>query len=283
MKFRDQICRGLLQINVQGGFGNQLFQVANGLALAKEYETPVRFIQKKHQHSDVFSSLISIEFNKEYHFDGNKLIEDKQKDHSTCRFRIFNEKLFYYQKVILENSHTIINGYFQSYKYFENCDDFILHEFSRKLNLEGNEKQQNSIAIHIRLGDYINTRANRKIYLIPSYEFLDQAILRLEFLKKKKNLELHIFSDDEYNFNRLYKSYFQGKEFKFYSDPSDESFRKFIRHENMIISNSTFSWWAAWLGGKHVITPEKWFKKNSGIEFRPNDLFPKSWYEINNE
>jgi hypothetical protein len=283
MTVRERICGGLLQINVKGGFGNQLFQIANGLALAKEYKTPIQFIQQKHQHSDVFASLMSIKFNQEYWFDGKELLEQIPEDHIACRFTIFNEKFFSYRKVILESNHSVVNGYFQSYKYFAACNDFILSEFSRKLNLGSIERHQNSIAIHIRLGDYIKKRANRKIYLTPSYQFLDQAILQLEILTGRKDLELDIFSDDEYTFSKIYESYFRQKNFKYLDYPSDESFRKFANYENMIISNSTFSWWAAWLGGGKVVTPDKWFKKDSNLDFSAADLFPQTWYRIRNE
>ncbi|EPO2592080.1 alpha-1,2-fucosyltransferase, partial [Escherichia albertii] len=45
-----------------------------------------------------------------------------------------------------------------------------------------------------------------------------------------------------------------------------------------IISNSSFSWWAAWLNenrNKIVIAPSKWFKKDI-----KHDIIPESWVKL---
>ncbi|EHC0071351.1 alpha-1,2-fucosyltransferase [Escherichia coli] len=48
--------------------------------------------------------------------------------------------------------------------------------------------------------------------------------------------------------------------------------------KNNIISNSSFSWWAAWLNenkNKTVIAPSKWFKKDI-----KHDIIPESWVKL---
>ncbi|MGD1060835.1 MAG: alpha-1,2-fucosyltransferase, partial [Methanomassiliicoccales archaeon] len=51
--------------------------------------------------------------------------------------------------------------------------------------------------------------------------------------------------------------------------------------ENNIISNSTFSWWGAYLNknpDKAVVAPARWLKEGSGLEEK--DTVPSSWVRV---
>ena len=50
--------------------------------------------------------------------------------------------------------------------------------------------------------------------------------------------------------------------------------------QHHVISNSTFSWWGAWLGlnpGKIVVAPRIWMR---GMPESSVDIYPKSWLRI---
>jgi hypothetical protein len=51
--------------------------------------------------------------------------------------------------------------------------------------------------------------------------------------------------------------------------------------DNNIISNSSFSWWGAWLNEnprKKVIGPLKWF--GNAIQHNTGDVLPEDWIKI---
>jgi hypothetical protein len=52
--------------------------------------------------------------------------------------------------------------------------------------------------------------------------------------------------------------------------------------KGLVMSNSTFSWWAAWLGGQkqalNVIAPCPWFAQESAAE---DQLYGPNWERIN--
>ena len=52
--------------------------------------------------------------------------------------------------------------------------------------------------------------------------------------------------------------------------------------DHNIISNSTFSWWSAWLNNnpnKIVVSPKSWFKPDfeKQISYIQDDFIPKEW------
>jgi hypothetical protein len=54
--------------------------------------------------------------------------------------------------------------------------------------------------------------------------------------------------------------------------------------KGLVMSNSTFSWWSAWLGGQksdlNVVAPSPWFARESAAEAQ---LFSPNWQRINRD
>ena len=94
----------------------------------------------------------------------------------------------------------------------------------------------------------------------------------------KPGIALFVFSDDiewcKENISFPYKTIFvKGDEEKVELDMWLMSFC-----DHNIISNSSFSWWGAWLNEnaeKYVIAPSQWFRKNI-----QHDIIPASWIKI---
>jgi hypothetical protein len=184
----------------------------------------------------------------------------------------YQEQKFEFEPEIFNISDNIsIEGYFQSYKYFEEFKQEILKDFTFKSSILDKcnseiSKYTNPVSIHIRRGDYVNHPGFWNI----TPEYIQEAF--------------NHFSDDEYTFlifsddiewcKQIFPEgviFIEGNQFE------DLCLMSLCDHN--IISNSSYSWWGAYLNKnekKRVIAPKNWF-----IPTKPlGDLYPNNWIII---
>lgn len=164
-------------------------------------------------------------------------------------------------------------GFFQSEKYFEHCADEVKEVFKLPI-VEG---YLHTCSIHVRRGDYVKYSSS---FPPISIEWVNKAI---DEMKKRGVTKFLIFSDDIQwcKMNLPGHSYSEGlNEF--------EDMALMASCGDHIICNSSFSWWAAWLGinpDRHVIAPlhKNWFGKKNGVVMaigEPKDIIPERWQQI---
>ncbi|WP_296879257.1 alpha-1,2-fucosyltransferase [Thomasclavelia sp.] len=117
------------------------------------------------------------------------------------------------------------------------------------------ENSKHNIAISIRLGDdYVNCG-----WPICSKDYYDRALSKL----KKDGSKIFIFSDDI----KKAKTMFFGKEYHIVENTSPcEQIVLMSLCDDFIISNSTFSWWGAFLGknnNRKIYAPEFWHTRKT--------------------
>jgi len=110
-------------------------------------------------------------------------------------------------------------------------------------------------------------------------DFYDKAILKFQELNQRRNTVFYIFSDD-IDFAKQYFGKYENKIELHY--PQYESENKtlddlfLMSHcKHMIMANSSFSWWAAWLNqnkNKIVICPE--------LGMWSGEFYPEEWDKI---
>lgn len=271
-------------VRLKGGLGNQMFQYAMAKQLAS------------YNNWDIYYDLCELENDKYRKFVLDKFAieiniceEDDQlsRQRKVCdlhyKTRIFRwlekncgviieKKDFLFSKLKIDGYY---DGYWQNIHYFSAIIDDLRKDFSFYENLNLNQKrylqeicQNNSIALHIRRGDYL-TPYNRTIYYNLDNVYYQNAI---DYICSRVNQGvIYVFSDDiewcKKNLVYLENAHFVDDKIS-QNEFVDFEFMKNCKY--FIIANSTFSWWASELSDfkkKIVVAPDKWFVDN---EFNDN-------------
>lgn len=185
---------------------------------------------------------------------------------------IENNEQRYDPTVLNVNDNTLLIGFWQTEKYFSGYEKQI-KEWFHVDNLDI-DNIDNICFIHFRGGDYKNSNQ-----FLPK-EYYDLAKSRM--LSENPNMIFHVITDDIDLAKETFKN-------DIIIENSNDlfDFRVLKSAKYLIISNSTFSWWAGWLNDnkKLILAPEKWynFKKETDVWF-PYDIYtPKFEYVLSHE
>lgn len=245
----------------KGNLGNQLFHIASTIGIAQ-----------KNGHKFVFPNWdYAIYFN--YHF---PFVEAN----SNIKFVQVIEKAYSFQEWNLDNGNYDVNGALQSEKYFESAFTKQLFEFKADF-LKGLLEKYNylfykkTIFISVRRGDFVY---HSHYYQLP-YQYYFLALKENFTDWKERNL---IFMSDDINYCKFHFSFLKNA-FFLENLSAIEQLAISSAGQDFIISNSTFSWWVAWLGEKKdskIIRPLKNFR---GLFAELNDdsgFFPSRWIKF---
>jgi hypothetical protein len=290
----------MIIVQLKGGLGNQLFQYAAGLSLAEHHRVVVKVdpaeLNQTDKHIGTFRTFDLQQTLADPLIATENEIQKIRSQHIIAKYidklrpayqrKIYKEADFRFDQHFFEAGDNIyLKGYRQSQKYFLPIEKKIRQCFHLKdeavanVLKRGQELQSgNSIAIHIRRGDY-SKKIVREFHGIPDDSYYQQAINYFE--KKYDDCRFYIFSDDPHwvknNLNfRSAVTLVSGN----YSHTPFEDFYLISQCRHQIIANSTFSWWAAWLNpspGKIVIAPKRWF---NNAPYDTRDLIPESWIKM---
>jgi hypothetical protein len=250
----------MITCDLFGRLGNQMFQIATTVATALRNDVPYVFPTKSitpNKWPVYFSNFNDVPFSDQQYL-----------------FSKYEEPHFHFHPIPYEKGQKLLlHGYFQSEKYFIDYRKEIIDLF------EPYEKRGHGIkvALHIRRGDYMSLPNHHPFIGI---EYIKNA-LKLMSEKTGKHFELKIYSDDmDWVINELID---QIKEYEIYLCGHEPFYElmDMASADHHIISNSSFSWWAAWLNQnpeKIIIAPEKWF--GSAITHNTKNLIPEKWIKI---
>lgn len=278
-------------IQLSGGLGNQLFQLALGLAVfghpGRDFLLDSRIVDAKGSKRNLaigelldeasFVTVHDLPFNllrkykkpflKNWNFEaegfGWKTLVERQK--------LFDSDLVF-------NFGSYVIGSFIHPAYWGNRQTKIIEEIDSLIRnrISGFSEQSRDpglLGVHIRRGDYRTDSKTRNFHGLCGLEYYGRS---LEVLSNQSDFREVIIFSDEFNVAAKFSSYFDFRSVPVRIDNSEnplELLLQMSKCNTFIGCNSTLSWWAAFLGpSKTRILPSQWFLSPE-ITINPRELF----------
>lgn len=260
-------------VQLQGGLGNQLFGWAAATSLAL----------RNHGLVSVSTSLLKPD---QYQL-GSYVSEPSICSSKLRMFKFkqpykFTEHDFRFDIRFNNISRPVVlNGYFQSWKYFEGYEDLIKQKFTELLNPSKEYSDclksltaEPFTAIHVRRGDYVGLTDYHGLTSRAYYQNATDIVS-----KYANSSKIVVFSDDLDAARKVvdWGDQYIGSE-QISSAP--ETLDLLSHAKNLIGSNSSFSWWGAFLRDDESgvrIFPRPWFANK---DLNERDLLRINWISI---
>lgn len=161
---------------------------------------------------------------------------------------------------------TLMTGYYQSEKYFDEAK--VRQWFTPKFSVDSDPAV---CYIHFRGGDYNIPPWNS--YQLPN-SYYQEAMDRMRLINE--NLRFVVVTDD------IYEAVIRFPDLDIISNAKEHDFVLLYQAKYLIISNSSYSWWTAWLNTDNiVIAPQGWNLYNiDKSDFSPKDIKVDRWIWI---
>lgn len=273
-------------VRISDGLGNQMFQYAFAYALARKtgaqvlidplfWGTSLRKYQLEEFQVTNTKRLVSKVWDYTLGFGprNGRRFKDRYRQHLIRKkYRFIQEKkiMQYDDSVWNQAESCFYMGFWQTPRYFEAYYDELKREFTRKSGLSAKAMECQtrirtgvSVALHIRRTDYVRQEGNATL----KFDFYEEALRKMQ--SQLGDFQLYVFTDDK----TFVKENFRLRDYVLIDDVSDlDEFELMRQCDHHIIANSTFSWWAAYLG-----------ENKGGIVYAPctgiwsEEFYPKEW------
>ena len=296
-------------VNIIGGLGNQMFQYAFALALQKKHKEHTIKIDTSHFNYIFIKKYKSANLHNGYEIE--KVFPNARLPHATpwdlmkvtwyvpnyVLSRVARRLLPVRKNEYIQTPEDVFaycedmfnaqgNGYYegvwQAVDYYTDAKDKLREVFAHPTPNEYNQQlikdiqNCNSVGLHVRRGDYLFAPEFNGICNLDYYK---RAIS--EILKDNEKHYFYIFSNDIAWCKQEIEPLISGHEIVYVTGNTgpNSCWDMFLMTycENLIIANSSFSWWGAFLNKdvKKVIVPNKWVNREGKQE-----NYCKEWIKI---
>ena len=251
---------------LQGRTGNIMFQIAHAYVKSLEHNrqfvVPSEESSTKHLEKGLF---------RKFDFRIEKIPDAAEAKHIWGPFTFGN------YPAPADDQPTVYAGWYQSEKFFGKYKEVIRdvfsppHEFIKKALTDFPVLTNSVVAvINIRRGDYLTQPRRHPVVTLP---YIQEAIKRLP----KHDVILVVSDDIAWCKENIKESNIVFAEKYF----DQEALWLLSLCDHYIISNSTFSWWGAYLSrnpNKVVVSPSTWFGPD--VAENPQDIWCDGWIKI---
>jgi len=288
-------------VRLTGGLGNQMFQYAAGRALADRLGADLLLDTRAFEHALAFQAYTRRAYALSAFKLRARLATAQDLKHWPVwpveigmRLRFlrpvfrrwhFESGIRYDPGLLALREPVCLVGYWQSERYFADIADRIRADFSLLEPLSGDNasvlelaRHRHSVGLHVRRGDFLSLSDAAQVHGLCSIDYYRRAISLLK--ERYPECRFLVFSDDpqwaraELPLDAS-AMFVEGNEQR---PEQDLALMRACKHH--IIANSSFSWWAGWLGyspEQTVIAPTPWY---ASAKLDARDLAVPRWQYI---
>ena len=287
---------------LNGGLGNQLFQYATAYSLAQRLGVPLRFRwdgRDRHVQRRLTLGRFGAEIERVTQAERvrwrllwpqvliGRAFGSSLEDWAGAWLPVYcreRSEFEYEERFEHLRAPCFLDGNWQNPKYFENVQEDLIEQFRRPQLLSAAAERirarietANTVALHVRLTDYVWGPHRDLFHGVCDVDYYARA---LEALRQRvPDITVLVFSDDLAGAAELLRD-LDGLEFSpgGVTDVEDLVLISLCRHH--IISNSTFSWWGAWLAQHDeqvVVAPRSWMSPAGARRFDVSAIYPQHW------
>jgi len=287
------------------GLGNQLFQYAFGRAMALRNDTSLKIDKRFFLAPEVTTNGVT--YARKFELDKYNVVLAEASDFELAVFKgrevprwidrihwkinpdlrpkVIKEDISKFSPELnLLEGNLYLNGYFTSEEFFKDHAPTIRKEVTLKSEMSSENQEWahkmascNSVCISLRRTDFL---AN-PIHNVCSTDYYLHGLNKVQELLGK-DIQVFVWSDDNKwtieNFKPPYPCHYMSHNFPDFHE--DLRLMTYCKHH--VIPNSTFSWWAAWLGeheSQIVVAPKRWLN-STDVEY--GHVVPERWHKIEN-